>query len=187
MAAHSWANLFWSHFPLCNLCPASLQHQHIKLLPRDPSTPTNDIGGLGVPINFLPLLLVLGRSFLSPTYREDIICNIAVTNCCGLTPMAWAAFNFSISQFCFLISSIWAWIFLSLLLFFFLVLVFCSFNAPDELMLFVAVFNFSALIHKPNMEIHLAQNWVKFILWLCIFNKLHAIATKYGAHNHEAN
>ena len=37
---------------------------HIKLVSRDPFTPTDGLGGLGVPINFLPLLLVLVQVFL---------------------------------------------------------------------------------------------------------------------------
>ena len=157
----------------------SLQYWHVKLLSRDPSIPANGLGGLGVPINFLPLLLLLGRVFLVPTYRQDIACDITVTNCCGLTPMACATLKFSISHFCFSISSVWACIFLSLLLFFFWEWVFCSFNAQDELTLFVAVFNFSAFICEPNIDIHLAQICVKFIFWPCIFNNLCTIAIIY--------
>ena len=105
----------------------------------------------------------------------------------GLPPVACAAFKFSISHFCFSISSVWALIFLSLPLFFFWERVFCSFNAPDELTLFVAAFNLGAFICKPNKDIHSAQNCMKFMLWPCVFSKLHANATKYGSCNHEAN
>ena len=114
-------------------------------------------------------------------------CDIAVTNCCGLNPMACVAYKFSISCFCFSISSAWALIFLSLPLLFFWEQVFCSFNAPDELTLFVAAFNFAAFACKLNIDIHSAQNCMKFMLWPCVFNKLHTIAAKYGSCNHEAN
>ena len=52
--------------------------QYVKLVSRDPSTPIDGLGGLAVPINFLPLLLVLVGVFLSPTYRQDIACDIAL-------------------------------------------------------------------------------------------------------------
>ena len=114
-------------------------------------------------------------------------CDIAVTNCCRLTHVACAAFKFSIFHFCFSISSVWALIFLSFPLFFFWEQVFCSFNAPDELALFVTAFNFGAFIHKPNIYMHSAWNCMKFIFWPCVFNKLCTIAAKYGLYNHEAN
>ena len=114
-------------------------------------------------------------------------CEIAVTNCFGLTPVACAAFKFSISHFYFSISSIWVLIFLSLPLLIFWEQVFCSFNVPDELTLFVAAFNLVAFTCKPNIDIHSAQNCVKFIFWPCVFSRLCANATKYGYCNCEAN
>ena len=102
-------------------------------------------------------------------------------------PLWLVAFKFSISHFCFSISSVWALIFLSLPQFFFWEQVFCSSNAPDELTLFVAAFNFGGFICKPNIDMHSAQNCMKFMFWPCVFNKLCAIAAKYGLHNHEAN
>ena len=77
----------------------SLQYKHIRLLSRDPSTPADGLGGLGVPINLLPLLVLLDGVFLLPTYRQDIACDIVVTNCCGLTPVACMAFKFSNFKF----------------------------------------------------------------------------------------
>ena len=94
--------------------------------------------------------------------------------------------NFLFPTF-FSISSIWALIFLSLPLFFFWGQVFCSFTVPDELTLFVAAFNFGAFIHNPNIDMHSAQNGVKFMFWPCVFNKLCAIPAKYGSCNCEAN
>ena len=53
MAARSRANLFLSRLQFSNSCPVSLQYRHVKLLSRDPSTPANGLGGLGIPINLL--------------------------------------------------------------------------------------------------------------------------------------
>ena len=72
-------------------------------------------------------------------------------------------------------------------MFFFWKQVFCSFNAPDELMLFVAAFIFGTFIWKANIEIHLAWNCINSYFGPGSFNKLHAIAAKYGLHNLEAN
>ena len=112
LAAHLWANLFWSHLLFSSLCLVSLQYRHIKFMSRDPSTPTDGLRGLGVPINFLPLLLTFSvEVFLWTTYRQDIAWDIAFTSCCMLIPVAWVAFKFSISHFSFSINSVWACIF----------------------------------------------------------------------------
>ena len=187
MAACSWANLFLSRLQFSNSCPVSLQYRHVKLLSRDPSTPADGLGGLGVPINLLPLSILLAEFSCHPHIDKTWPADIAVTSCCGLTPVACAAFKFSISRFCFSISSVWALIFLSFPLFFLWERVFCSFNAPDELTLFVAAFNFGAFIREPNMDMHSAWNCIKFMFWPCIFNKLCAIAAKYGSCNCKAN
>ena len=146
------------------------------------------VEGLGVSTNLMPPLLELSvRVFLSPTERQDIACDIALTICCGLTLVAWVAFKFSISHFCCSISFVWTCIFLSLLLPFFWEWVLLSTGALDKLILFVAVLTFGILIRELNVEMHWPWNWVKFILWPCVFKKLHAIAARYGLHNWEIN
>ena len=129
----------------------------------------------------------LHQVILLPTYRQDIAWDIAWTNCCRLTLVACMAFKFLISYFCCSISFAWACILWSFWLPLFWEQVFCSADFQDELILFMAGLTLDVFIPDLNIEMHSAQNWVKFILLSCVFKTLHAIAAKYGSLNWEAN
>ena len=149
----------------------------------------NGLEGLGVPINFFPPLLEL-------PVRVFLIIHIKARHCLqySIDQLLWGShqwlawpLKFSISSFCWSVSFVWACIFWSFWLPLFWEPAFCSFDAPDELILFVTVLIFGILICKPNIEMYSAWNWVKFVLLPCVFKKLHAIAAKYGSCNWEAN
>ena len=132
----------------------------------DSSTPIDGLGGLGVSHKFLSTIIciTLLEFIIAPIYRQDITWDIAFTNCCEAH--SWwleQPLNSQCPTFVSLSTP-------SGLVFSYLCCypfsgtrIFCSFNAPDKLILFVAVFIFGAFTCEPNMEIHPAWNWVKFI------------------------
>ena len=188
MVACLWANFCWSPLQLSSSWPVSLQYQHVKFTSRDPSIPIDGLEGLGVPSNvFPPLLELLVRVFYHPHKGKTLLVILHWLIIVGSLWWLKQHSKFFISCYSCSISFVWAYIFWSFSLPLFWEWVSSSADVPDEVILFMAGLTLGIFIHVPNIEMHSALNWVKFIWLPCVFKMLHAIAAKCGSHNQEAN
>ena len=99
MAIYSWANLHCNHLQFSNSWPVSLQYWHNRVVSRYLIYPHRWFGGSRCPYKFLVFFVLIFSSshFVTLHTGKTLLCEIALTNCCGLTLVAYAAFRFSIS------------------------------------------------------------------------------------------